>query len=170
MDALITLIMIGAFIYKVIKKAEGKNEKKPAKQPVQQRQPVQRTTQAQRDAYYYNQQKATKNRLQQKYGSQQKPASKTDILAKAKGNVQEKAPSAIQQEMHAEVCRDYRDTSHATPDVKAHKMQSAECDTGAESDIIKKVNDLMVTGYSGNLNFDRDFIAEGVDMLNRFSI
>ncbi|MBQ8278495.1 MAG: hypothetical protein IJZ23_01470 [Roseburia sp.] len=170
MDALITLIMIGAFIYKLVKKADGRNEKKPAKQPVQQRQPVQKTTQAQRDAYYYNQQKATKERLQQKYGSQQKTVQNGTILSRAKENVQEQEASAIQQEMHAEVCREYREPAHAKENVKEHKLQCEDCDTGAESDILKKVNDLMITGYSGAMNFERDFIAEGVDMLNRFTI
>lgn len=33
--------------------------------------------------------------------------------------------------------------------------------------LINEVNDLIVKGYSGNLNFERDFIAEGTDMLNR---
>lgn len=173
MDALITLFLIGVFIFKVIKKAEKKTDQKSVQKKMssQQRPPVQQRPQSQKNAYYYNQQqRATKERLQQKYGSQQKPAQQGNILQRAKGNVQEKAPSAIQQEVHAEVCRDYRDTSHVTSDVKAHKLQSAECDTGAESDIIKKVNDLIVTGYSGDMTFDRDFIAEGVDMLNSFSL
>lgn len=171
MDALITLLLIGAFIFKVIRKAEKTDKKSVQKRMTNQtKQPVQRTTQAQRDAYYYNQQKATKNRLQQKYGSQQKPAQNGNILDRAKGNVQEKAPSAIQQEMHAEVCREYREPAHAEENVMEHKLQCDNCDTGAESDIIKKINDLMVTGYSGDMTFDRDFIAEGVDMLNRFSL
>ncbi len=33
-----------------------------------------------------------------------------------------------------------------------------------------EVNDLIVKGYSGNLEFERDFLAEGIDMLNRFSM
>lgn len=171
MDALITLIIIGAIISKFVKAFGKNNEKKSVKQtqPNQKRQPVQQRPQ--QNAYYYNnKQKATKERLQQKYGSQQKPAQKSDILAKAKGNVQEKAQDTIQQQMHAEVCRDYRDTSHVMPDVKVHKEQSAECDTGETSDIMKRVNDLIVTGYSGDMNFERDFIAEGVDMLNRYSL
>ena len=32
----------------------------------------------------------------------------------------------------------------------------------------KKIQDLMIMGYSGNLEFERDFVAEGVDMLNRY--
>lgn len=174
MEALITLIIWGVVISKIVKAVKGNKEKNTGRgntqrQQTQQR-PVQRTTQAQRDSYYYNQQKSTKERLQQKYGTQQKTAQTGDILSRAKDNVQEMEPSKIQQQMHAEVCRDFSATAHAKSDVKQHKELSELCDTGEESDIIKRVNDLIVTGYSGDMNFDRDFIAEGVDMLNRFTV
>lgn len=39
-----------------------------------------------------------------------------------------------------------------------------------QSDNMKKVQKLMVTGFSGNLNFERDFVAEGIEMLNRFEL
>lgn len=176
------IIIIVAILIKVLGNQNSAARKKQVNQTgqnqrnvTQPRQQVQRTTQAQRDAYYYNQQAATKDRLRQKYGTQtnsgqQKPVQRGDILSKAKGNVKENEPDRTQQQMHAEVCRDYRDTAHPTSNVAAHKKQSVECDTGAESDIIKKVNDLIVTGYSGDMHFDRDFIAEGVEMLNRFSL
>ena len=32
-----------------------------------------------------------------------------------------------------------------------------------QSDNMKKVQELMVTGFSGNLNFERDFVAEGIE-------
>lgn len=35
--------------------------------------------------------------------------------------------------------------------------------------LIDEVNDLIVKGYSGNLEFVRDFLAEATDMLNRIS-
>ena len=173
MEALITLIIIGTFISKFVKAMNEDTEKTARqtqqRQTVQQR-PVQKTTQAQRDAYYYSQQKSTKERLQQKYGAQQKPAQKSDIISRAKGNVEETVPDKVEQQVHAEVCRDFRATAHATSDVAVHKEESPLCDTGEESDIIKRVNDLIVTGYSGDMNFERDFIAEGVDMLNRFTV
>ena len=174
MDALITLIIWGVIISKIVKAVKG-DSKKQTGQKVQKRQsvpqrPVQRTTQAQRDAYYYSQQKNTKERLQQKYGVQQKSAQKSDILSRAKENVKENEPDVVEQQVHAEVCRDFRDTAHAATDVAQHKEQSILCDTGEESDIIKRVNDLIVTGYSGDMTFDRDFIAEGVEMLNRFTV
>ena len=33
--------------------------------------------------------------------------------------------------------------------------------------LIDEVNDLIVKGYSGNLEFERDFLSEATDMLNR---
>ena len=36
--------------------------------------------------------------------------------------------------------------------------------------LVDEVNDLIVKGYSGNLEFERDFLAEGLDMLNRVSM
>jgi len=191
MDGLIGLIFWAVIISKIIKAVKGE-KKQPTKQgnrqyqstkpyqPAGQRQatpqyqqqsrPVRKTTQAQRDAYYYSQQKATKERLQQKYASQQKVETKSDILARAKENVQENEPDVMEQQMHAEVCRDFRATAHTTSDVDTHKALSPLCDTGEESDIIKKINDLMITGYSGEMEFDRDFIAEGVEMLNQFTL
>ena len=141
MDALITLIMLGAFILSAVQKSERQKEKQPTRQsvPNQRRQP-------------------------------DRPVQRGDILSRAKENVRENESDTIQQEVHAQVCREYRDMDHKISDVEVHKMQSVNCDTAEESDMMKKVNDLMVTGYSGELNFDRDFIAEGIEMLNRFSL
>ena len=188
MDGLIGLLFWIAIVAKIVK-AFKRDEKKSTKKSMQQyttagqrqmaqqrgqmqNRPVQKTTQAQRDAYYYNQQKATKERLQQKYAPQPKTTATANgnILERAKENVQTKAADAFVQQAHAEVCRDYNETSHRMPDVKVHKEESALCDTGEESDIIKRVNDLIITGYSGDMHFDRDFIAEGVEMLNRFTV
>lgn len=175
MDALITLIFWGIIISKVVKAVKGDNKKKQRQQPSG-RQTIpqrsgQRTTQAQRDiSYYYNNVQSTKARLQQKYGMQQRRDAKSDILSRAKENVRENESDTMQQELHTEVCREYREAAYKSADVAVHKALSDQCDTSEESDIIKKVNDLMITGYSGDLEFERDFIAEGVDMLNRFSI
>ena len=36
--------------------------------------------------------------------------------------------------------------------------------------LMDQVNDLMIMGYQANLSFERDFVAEGVEMLNRFEL
>ena len=202
MDGIIGLIVIISFIIKLIDGDKKKDKKKQNQQRMQsatswqnQRtsqsvEPWQKMLQsvkdqvspqkerrASNDAYYYSQQqRATKERLQQKYGRQQsqqsyaKNAAKSDILSRAKGNVQEEAPNAYKQELHAAVCTEYRSHSSEAPDLKAHKGHSPECELDMDSDVMKRVNDLIVMGYSGDMKFDRDFIAEGVEMLNSFSL
>lgn len=149
MDGLITLIIWGVIISKIVKaiKGEEKSKKKRTKERLQQ-----------------------KSVVQQKSATQQNPVLKRDILSRAKENVRENEPNKVEQQVHEVVCRDFRANVRETSDVEKHKEQSFLCDTGEESDIIKRVNDLIVTGYSGDMTFDRDFIAEGVDMLNRFTI
>ena len=129
------------------------------------------------DAYSYSQkQRATKERLQQKYGTTQtqssyaQTAAKTDILSRAKENVAEEAQDTFKQEAHAEVCAEYRSHAQTAPNLTEHKGHSPECDFETESDIMKRVNDLIVMGYDGEMAFERDFIAEGVDMLNSFTL
>lgn len=37
-----------------------------------------------------------------------------------------------------------------------------------DENLMKTVEDLIVKGYEPNLTFERDFIAEGMDLLNRY--
>lgn len=39
-----------------------------------------------------------------------------------------------------------------------------------ETDFMNQVNDLMIMGYSGKLSYERDFVAEGITMLNQFNM
>ena len=196
---IISLIIIIAIIKKVLEKDNEKNKKEQKQQSGEQwqqkvfdfvdkageyasqkagnlsssRSDTRSTT---NNAYYYEQQKkATKDRLRQKYGSQTtnayaKNAVKTDILTRAKENVREEEQNTFKQEVHAKVCSEYRSHAESAPDLVAHAGHSPECDIEGESDIMKRVNDLIVMGYDGDLKFDRDFIAEGVEMLNSFSL
>lgn len=196
---IISLIIIIAIIKKVLEKDNEKNKKEQKQQSGEQWQKKvfdfvdkageyasqkagnlstsrSATSSTTNNAYYYEQQKkATKDRLRQKYGSQTtnayaKNAAKTDILSRAKENVREEEQDTFKQEVHAEVCSEYRSHAESAPNLAAHVGHSPACDIEGESDIMKRVNDLIVMGYDGDLKFDRDFIAEGVEMLNSFSL
>lgn len=39
-----------------------------------------------------------------------------------------------------------------------------------KTDLMHNVEKLMITGYESDMKFDRDFISEGVEMLNRLSV
>lgn len=183
MEVLIILIIFGKIFSQILKNNKNvkqKNQSVP-NQRRQQERPIQKMASTQRNSYtrhisqirhdkdyYYQQQKNTKERLQQKYGLKQ--TSKSDILSRAKENVQENEADVVEQQVHEEVCMDYRNADLKPIDVEVHKRQSDSCDTAEESDILKKVNDLIVMGYSGEMNFERDFISEGVELLNRYSL
>ena len=62
---------------------------------------------------------------------------------------------------------------------KQQEMQSVEKKQEAHAiklpevpaeDLIQEINDLMVKGYDGELTFSRDFVAEGIEMLNRIQM
>jgi hypothetical protein len=108
----------------------------------------------------------------------QNPWSQTnqDILSRAKQNVQENDEDLLKDadRMQHEAARGAAETPILTPSAKVamQGVQPVGQQIGAgfdeDCDIMQKLNDLMIMGYSGNLEFDRDFIAEGVDMLNSY--
>lgn len=122
------------------------------------------------------------------YGSGQKAASQDvlsrtsqraagqDILSRAKQNVKENDTDFMKEadKRQHEATRGAADTPVMTPSQKVAMKpekpvgQQIGADFDEDCDIMKKLNDLMIMGYSGNLEFDRDFIAESVDMLNNY--
>ena len=108
--------------------------------------------------------------------AQSRPKKNQDILSRAKQNVQENNEDLLKNadRMQHEAARGAADTPILTPSGKVamQGIQPVGQQIGAgfdeDCDIMQKLNDLMIMGYSGNLEFDRDFIAEGVDMLNSY--
>lgn len=137
----------------------------------------------------------TKARLQQKYGNrssaygtnyQQQTLNlgQQDILSRAKSNVKENEIDQAKVREQQIAASMQTATQGMVPG-----MHSAACACGPnapvgkdsasmigiegiqwESETMKEVNDLMIMGYSGSLTFERDFVAEGVEMLNRFAL
>lgn len=85
---------------------------------------------------------------------QQAPDSQMNRQQQLKNRLAEKYQSAAAEEMSAMEVIEPMEFTYDIP----------------QSDNMKKVQELMVTGFSGNLNFERDFVAEGIEMLNRFEL
>jgi len=102
-----------------------------------------------------NRQRELKNRLEKKY---RPPVQQESILERAVGNVAEER----QDELKSIHMVGQHDTANAS---NTGCVDTIVAEDGTER--MKKVYDLMVTGYEPNLHFERDFIAEGMDMLNR---
>lgn len=108
-------------------------------------------------------------------------AQENSILQKAKANVSGTfEDDALQARGSADLNRVPLGNEIMKDKAEAHHIHSEhETDHGAELKnqtgvddfdtyhLIDEVNDLIVKGYSGNLEFERDFLAEATDMLNR---
>lgn len=106
------------------------------------------------------------------------PATKQDgdILSRAKQNVQDNDQDLLKEadRLQHEAARGAADAPILTPSQQVAMQpgkpvgQQIGAKFDEDCDKMKKIQDLMIMGYSGNLEFERDFVAEGVDMLNRY--
>ena len=178
MDIIIWAIILGAIFYinKKSKNAGSKNTQpnKPRPQQKQMRQiwnSMQNTVQSGMNALNQTYQQ----RAQQSQRPQQRPQqSNPDIVQRAVKNNARFADDTTQKEL---------ETMHGHSEAQQRMAQehSRNCQTlhtkaadGAKiieaetQSMFGSVEDLIAMGYSGNLEFERDFLGEGLDMINNF--
>ena len=96
---------------------------------------------------------------QQVYKSRME-AKNTTILQRAKANTDEDKDDVTLrslEEWHGH-------SAHVAPAVHNHPEDEIP------ENSLEKIQDLIVKGYEGNLCFERDFVGEAMDMVNRFSM
>ena len=157
MEMIVFLIFLAVMCAGIANRGKKNRQNQPSKmpqRPVQQR-PMQQRPMQQRPMQpqpsVYAQQMQMSAYMQQK----EEPY---DILERAANNVRE-----IQKEDEPPVIASIPADMHA----QTQERTPLPCE---QSERMKKVEELIVTGYSGNLNFERDFVAEGIDMLNHYEI
>ena len=177
MDVIIWAIILGAVFYinKKSKSAGSKNTQ-PNKPRPQQKQiqqiwnSMQNTVQSGMNAL--NQ---TYQQMQQRVQPQQRPQqSNPDIVQRAVKNNARFADDTTQKELEAM-------HGHSEAQQRMAQEHSRNCQTlhtkaadGAKiieaetQSMFGSVEDLIAMGYSGNLEFERDFLGEGLDMINNF--
>ena len=178
MDVIIWVIILGAVFYinKKSKSAGSKNTQpnKPRPQQKQMQQiwnSMQNTVQSGMNALNQTYQQ----RAQQSQRPQQRPQqSNPDIVQRAVKNNARFADDTTQKEL---------ETMHGHSEAQQRMAQehSRNCQTlhnkaadGAKiieaetQRMFGSVEDLIAMGYSGNLEFERDFLGEGLDMINNF--
>lgn len=193
MDIIFLLIAIAVIISKVQKKKEKEAKSKTA-QPNQPRpaqavlnrdvQPRPKTNQARQAQPVpnrpYQSQTAQRTQpsaeerlkmqnlkaeLQKKHGSakkaQQKPT--VDILLPKEENIVNRAADNV-QENDADILRMQMDAA------REDNYGSGIAGIQMESPLMKEVEDLMIKGYSGGLSNPRDFVAEGIALLNSYEL
>lgn len=178
MDVIIWAIILGAIFYinKKSKSAGSKNTQpnKPRPQQKQMQQiwnSMQNTVQSGMNALNQTYQQ----RAQQSQRPQQRPQqSNPDIVQRAVKNNARFADDTTQKELEAM-------HGHSEAQQRLAQEHSRNCQTlhnkaadGAKiieaetQSMFGSVEDLIAMGYSGNLEFERDFLGEGLDMINNF--
>lgn len=176
MDVIIWAIILGAVFYinKKSKSAGSKNTQpnKPRPQQKQMQQiwnSMQNTVQSGMNAL--NQTCQQKSQPQPQQRVQQ---SNPDIVQRAVKNNARFADDTTQKELETM-------HGHSEAQQKMAQEHSRNCQTlhnkaadGAKiieaetQSMFGSVEDLIAMGYSGNLEFERDFLGEGLDMINNF--
>ena len=171
MDIIFLLIAIAVIISKTQKKKEKDTKSKTA-QPVpnqpkpnqvrpNQPRPAQRTQPSAEERLKMQNLKAE---LQKKHGSakkaQQKPT--VDILLPKENIVNRAADNVLEND--ADILRMQMDA------VREDNYGSSIAGIQMESPLMKEVEDLMIKGYSGGLTNPRDFVAEGIALLNSYEL
>ena len=176
MDVIIWAIILGAVFYinKKSKSAGSKNTQpnKPRPQQKQMQQiwnSMQNTVQSGMNALNQTYQQRPQPQMQQR--PQQ---SNPDIVQRAVKNNARFADDTTQKELEAM-------HGHSEAQQRMAQEHSRNCQTlhtkaadGAKiieaetQSLFGSVEDLIAMGYSGNLEFERDFLGEGLDMINNF--
>lgn len=182
MNIIIWVIILGAIFYinKKSKNAGSKNTQpnKPRPQQKQMQQiwnSMQNTVQSGMNALNQTYQQKPQPQMQQRVQPQQRPQqSNPDIVQRAVKNNARFADDTTQKEI---------ETMHGHSEAQQRLAQehSRNCQTlhtkaadGAKimeaetQSMFGSVDDLIAMGYSGNLEFERDFLGEGLDMINNF--
>lgn len=185
MDVIIWAIILGAVFYinKKSKSAGSKNTQpnKPRPQQKQMQQiwnSMQNTVQSGMNALnqaYQQKPQPQRPQMQQRVQRQPRPQqSNPDIVQRAVKNNARFADHTTQKELEAM-------HGHSEAQQKLAQEHSRNCQTlhtkaadGAKiieaetQSMFGSVEDLIAMGYSGNLEFERDFLGEGLDMINNF--
>lgn len=106
-----------------------------------------------------------KAELQKKYASAKKPQVKpvVDTILPKEENIVNRAADHV-QENETDILRMQMDAA------REDNYGSSIAGIQMESPLMKEVEDLMIKGYSGGLTNPRDFVAEGIALLNSYEL
>ena len=185
MEDIVDIVL--AIIFIVVPIIIGKATKKNGKQGQQQRQQVQQRTVvppnsmrqddrmpmpvAQRNNASHQRTMYQQVNVAQPKSANQYSASKKNIsiVEKAKMNNAKLAQDETLKEIEA--LHSHQEKHEAEKVQHSAACQTLKTDADAilaEESVLGTIDELMAKGYSGNLNFDRDFVGEAMDMIPDF--
>lgn len=182
MNIIIWVIILGAIFYiKKKSKNAGSKNTQPNKSRPQQKQmqqiwnSMQNTVQSGMNALNQTYQQKPQPQMQQRVQPQQRPQqSNPDIVQRAVKNNARFADDTTQKEI--ETMHGHSEAQQRLAQEHSRNCQTLHTKAADGAKIIEaetqsmfgSVDDLIAMGYSGNLEFERDFLGEGLDMINNF--
>lgn len=187
MEDIVDIVL--AIIFIVVPIIIGKATKKNGKQGHQQRQQVQQRTavppnsmrqddrmpmsvaqrnNASNQSTMYQQVNVAQPKSANQYSASKKNIS---IVEKAKMNNAKLAQDETLKEIEA--LHSHQEKHEAEKVQHSAACQTLKTDADAilaEESVLGTIDELMAKGYSGNLNFDRDFVGEAMDMISSFTV
>lgn len=195
MGGLINTIIWFAVIWFVISKITGKHDKKKQNQPNINGRPVSRQNETlervgnlvKENAIKFGKQaekwldEAETKTIPKSYanmgtaGQQAPKAATPSIVQRAKANTKKYEADETLHELESEHKHSEKvssaEAAYVVKDRAEHMKMHMEPAAHAEDEnLLGSVEDLMVKGYDGNLSFERDFVGEAMDMINRFTL
>ncbi len=116
---------------------------------------------------------ATPSPRGQAYQAPKAPA--PDIVQRAKANTKKYEADETLHELE----REHKHSEKVSPAEAAYvakeredhlKLHTEGAPRVEDENLLGSIEDLMVKGYDGNLSFERDFLGEAMDMINRFTL
>lgn len=158
MDVIIWAIILGAVFYinKKSKSAGSKNTQ-PNKPRPQQKQMQQIWNSMQ------NTVQSGMNALNQTYQQKPQPQMKQRVQKPQRPQMQQRVQP--QQRPQQRMAQEHSRNCQTLHNKAADGAKIIEAETRS---MFGSVEDLIAMGYSGNLEFERDFLGEGLDMINNF--
>lgn len=98
-----------------------------------------------------------------------------DIVQRAKANTKKYEADDTLHELETEHKHSEKvssaEAAYVAKDRAEHlKMHTEPAPRVEDENLLGSIEDLMVKGYDGNLSFERDFLGEAMDMINRFTL
>lgn len=122
-----------------------------------------RAEQGQGNAGAVPSQSALKEKLMQRYGGAADGYGNGDILSRANANVKENDRDMLNGGMQPGKTPKGRKQKRYAAAELSEEMITAD-------GLMDEVRDLMIMGYRDRLTFERDFVSEGIEMLNHYEI
>ena len=170
----IIFIVVPIIIGKATKKNGKQGQQRTAVPPNSMRQddrmpmPVEQRNNASNQSTMYQQVNVAQPKSANQYSASKKNIS---IVERAKMNNAKLAQDETLKEIEA--LHSHQEKHEAEKVQHSAACQTLKTDADAilaEESVLGTIDELMAKGYSGNLNFDRDFVVEAMDMISSFTV